>query len=68
MTQPPTIAQLRNLTDRADRGPLQPAEVALLRAGIDELAAHRARAEPVPVAPIVDRPFRTHRQTKEQQT
>ncbi|MEH0631739.1 hypothetical protein [Streptomyces stelliscabiei] len=51
MTRPPTVDQLRNLTDRADRGPLQPAEVALLRAGIDELAAHRARSEPAPATP-----------------
>lgn len=45
MTQPPTLAQLRNLTDRADRGPLQPTEVARLRAGIDRLAA-RPRTHP----------------------
>lgn len=67
MTRPPTIAQLRNLADRADRARLQPAEVALLRAGINELAVHRALAEPAPATPLVDRPFRTHRQPKEQQ-
>lgn len=37
MTRPPTIAQLRNLADRADRGPLQPGEVARLRDGINHL-------------------------------
>lgn len=45
MTQPPTVAQLRNLTDRAHRGPLRPVEVARLRAGIDRLAA-RPRTNP----------------------
>ncbi|WP_060905374.1 hypothetical protein [Streptomyces scabiei] len=51
MTRPPTVDQLRNLADRADRGALQPAEVALLRAAIDELAALRALAEPAPATP-----------------
>ncbi|MBE4735732.1 hypothetical protein [Streptomyces caniscabiei] len=51
MTRPPTVDQLRNLADRADRGPLQPAEVALLRAAIDELAALRALDEPAPATP-----------------
>lgn len=37
----PTVAQLLNIADRADRGPLRPAEVARLREGITRLAAHR---------------------------
>jgi hypothetical protein len=37
----PTITQLLNLADRADRGPLRPAEVARLREGITHLAARR---------------------------
>jgi len=40
MSRPPTLAQLRNLADRAERGPLTPAEAARLRTGID---AHDAR-------------------------
>lgn len=40
---PPTVDQLRNIADRADRGPLQPAEVARLRAGIEQLAARKPR-------------------------
>ncbi|MCW7941639.1 hypothetical protein AAW14_06230 [Streptomyces hygroscopicus] len=42
----PTIAQLRNLADRADRGQLTPAEVARLRAGIDRFAAEHKPAPP----------------------
>ena len=34
MTRPPTIDQLRNIADRADRGQLTAAEVARLREGI----------------------------------
>ena len=34
MSRPPTLAQLRNIADRADRGPLTPAEFARLRQGI----------------------------------
>ncbi len=34
VTRPPTFAQLRNLADRAENGPLTPAEAARLRAGI----------------------------------
>lgn len=41
MTRLPTIAQLRNLADRADRGRLTPAEVARLRAGISRLERPR---------------------------
>lgn len=33
-SRPPTLAQLRNIADRADRGPLTPAEVDRLREGI----------------------------------
>ncbi|WP_030917401.1 hypothetical protein [Streptomyces sp. NRRL B-24720] len=40
----PTIAQLRNIADRADRGALQPAEVTRLRAGIDKFAAAGRRS------------------------
>lgn len=39
--KPPTVQQLRNIADRADRGPLQPAEVARLRAGIDRFDRRR---------------------------
>jgi hypothetical protein len=39
MTQPPTVAQLRNLTDRAAHG-LTPDEIARLREGIDRLAEY----------------------------
>ncbi|MFF3928205.1 hypothetical protein [Streptomyces hirsutus] len=42
MTSKPTLAQLRNIADRADRGPLTPAEVARLRAGIDRFDGRRA--------------------------
>jgi hypothetical protein len=42
----PTIAQLLNIADRADRGPLKPAEVARLREGI----AHMGRRRPNPAA------------------
>lgn len=45
MTGPPTVEQLRNITDRAYNGPLQPAEIIRLRAGIDRLAA-RPRTNP----------------------
>lgn len=42
----PTVAQVRILVDRAERGPLSPAEAAALRTGLDavlrELAAMRA--------------------------
>lgn len=37
----PTIAQLLNIADRADRGPLQPAEVARLREGIARFGSRR---------------------------
>jgi hypothetical protein len=37
----PTIAQLLNIADRADRGPLQPAEVARLREGIARFSSRR---------------------------
>jgi hypothetical protein len=37
----PTIAQLLNIADRADRGPLKPAEVARLRDGITRLSSRR---------------------------
>ncbi|MDQ0792026.1 hypothetical protein [Streptomyces sp. B1I3] len=40
-TKAPTIAQLHNLADRADRGPLRPEEVSRLRAGIDRFAVTR---------------------------
>lgn len=33
--RPPTLDQLRNIADRADRGPLTAAEVSRLREGID---------------------------------
>lgn len=49
MTQP-TIAQLYNLADRAARGPLTPDEVARLREGINQLAAHGTQA-PAPGQP-----------------
>jgi hypothetical protein len=39
--RPPTVDQLRNITDRAYRGPLHPDEIARLRQGIDRLAARR---------------------------
>lgn len=42
----PTIAQLRNLADRADRGQLTPAEVARLRAGIDRFDQRGRRVNP----------------------
>ena len=42
MTTAVTVDQLRNLADRADRGPLKPAEVARLREGI----AHLDRPRP----------------------
>jgi hypothetical protein len=45
MTRPPTVDQLRNLADRADRGPLRPVEVTRLRQGIDRLA-DRPRTNP----------------------
>ena len=35
--KPPTIDQLRNLADRADRGPLTPDEVTRLRQGLKRL-------------------------------
>lgn len=38
----PTIAQLLNIADRADRGALQPAEVARLREGIRRLDRRRS--------------------------
>ncbi|MFE0134501.1 hypothetical protein ACFWY6_23510 [Streptomyces sp. NPDC059037] len=38
MRNAPTIAQLRNIADRADRGQLAPAEVARLRQGIDRFS------------------------------
>jgi hypothetical protein len=41
----PTVEQLHNIADRADRGPLQPAEVARLRQGITRLAT-RPRTNP----------------------
>lgn len=37
----PTVAQLLNIADRADRGPLRPAEVARLREGITRLSQRR---------------------------
>lgn len=37
MSRPPTIDQLRNLADRAARGPLTPDEIARLRDGINQL-------------------------------
>lgn len=40
MTPPPTIAQLRNLADRASRGPLTADETARLREGIAMLAEY----------------------------
>lgn len=46
MTRPPTIAQLRNIADRADRGPLTPAEVARLRQGIDRIDGRRTGNKP----------------------
>ncbi len=46
MSRPPTVNQLRNLADRADRGPLQPAEVARLREGIDHLATEKTVRQP----------------------
>lgn len=44
MTRSPTIAQLRNLADRAARKPLAPAEVQRLHEGIARL--ERPRANP----------------------
>lgn len=44
MTRPPTIAQLRNIADRADRGPLRPEEVTRLRHGLTHL--DRPRTSP----------------------
>lgn len=44
MSQQPTIAQLHNLTDRAQRGPLTADETARLREGINQLAALQAVA------------------------
>lgn len=43
--KPPTIDQLRNITDRAHNGPLRPEEAARLRLGIERLAA-RPRTNP----------------------
>lgn len=43
MSYGPTIAQLRNLADRADRGQLAPAEVARLRKGIDRFGRRNGR-------------------------
>jgi len=43
VTRPPTIAQLRNIADRADRGQLSPAEVSRLRQGIDRFDGRRLR-------------------------
>lgn len=43
MTTPPTVAQLRNIADRADRGPLTPDEVARLRQGIDGFDRRRGK-------------------------
>ena len=42
MRTAPTIAQLRNLADRADRGSLSPEEVNRLRAGIDRFARRKS--------------------------
>jgi len=39
--KPPTIDQLRNLADRADRGPLTPDEVTRLRQGLNHLNTRR---------------------------
>lgn len=39
--KPPTIDQLRNLADRADRGPLTPDEVTRLRQGLNHLDNRR---------------------------
>ncbi|MGW5173180.1 hypothetical protein ACWERY_02280 [Streptomyces sp. NPDC004082] len=41
MSRHPTIAQLLNIADRADRGPLKPAEVERLREGIYRFDARR---------------------------
>lgn len=41
MSRPPTIDQLRIIADRADRGPLKPAEVARLREGLIRLDGRR---------------------------
>ncbi|BBC30040.1 hypothetical protein SGFS_013340 [Streptomyces graminofaciens] len=49
MTQPPTIAQLRNLTDRAEAG-LTPDEQARLRAGVDRLEQAEAAIDRVRAA------------------
>ena len=46
---PPTVDQMRNITDRAYSGQLQPAEIARLRQGIDLLAARKpVRRRPGP--------------------
>jgi hypothetical protein len=39
VTRPPTLDQLRNLADRAERGPLTPAEAGRLREGLDRIDA-----------------------------
>lgn len=39
--KPPTVDQLRNLADRADRGPLTPDEVNRLRQGLNHLHNRR---------------------------
>jgi hypothetical protein len=41
----PTVDQLLNLADRAEDGPLSPAEAGRLRAGIRNLVAEREAAE-----------------------
>ena len=54
MSTPPTVDQMRNITDRAYSGQLQPAEIARLRQGIDLLAqkrsARRRRGAPLAAA------------------
>lgn len=45
MTRPPSVKQLHNLVDRADRGRLTPDEVARLRQGITVFDARRRHRE-----------------------
>ena len=44
--KPPTVAQLHNIADRADRGPLTPDEVNRLRQGLNRLHDRRPDTRP----------------------
>ncbi|QCX81202.1 hypothetical protein C9F11_38095 [Streptomyces sp. YIM 121038] len=50
--RPPTIEQLRNIADRADRGPLAPSEVARLREGINRFDRRPDQARAVQPAAV----------------